>query len=125
MFPAKLSADEMKEAVPLLMTKLFHYRPRTLCFLGKGIWDVFRRQAFQLEAEVQPRIDFPSCKRRRVKDRPGAEPMTVASKYFSSPEDGSQRVPRARNSRNPSFQWGLQPFKIVHAQRGRTSGYDT
>ncbi|KAI9444042.1 hypothetical protein H4582DRAFT_1918883 [Lactarius indigo] len=35
---AELSAQEMANSVPALLTKIARFRPRVVCFIGKGIW---------------------------------------------------------------------------------------
>ncbi|KAH9171552.1 uracil-DNA glycosylase-like protein, partial [Lactarius sanguifluus] len=35
---AELSAQEMASSVPALLTKIARFRPRVVCFIGKGIW---------------------------------------------------------------------------------------
>ena len=35
---ADLSAQEMASSVPALLTKIARFRPRVVCFIGKGIW---------------------------------------------------------------------------------------
>ncbi|KAI0791652.1 uracil-DNA glycosylase-like protein [Irpex lacteus] len=141
---SELSKAEMNEGVPLLMDKLIKYRPRTLCFLGKGIWDVFRTQAFKSVSKPTTRRPSPRKKSSTPKGADSSEASSiwvssprpkdpVSSKYFntesnytvpSSPPSPlpEQRVgpPEARvkpHSTKPSFKWGLQPFKLVYPKK--------
>ncbi|KAF8588202.1 DNA glycosylase [Ramaria rubella] len=90
---AELSKEEMKDSVPLLKTKIVNYRPRIVCFVGKGIWltteSVFKHQTL----EVGP----------------------LSSHIMSQP---IQRAPRKKAS---SFDWGLQPYKLVYTDSEGTT----
>lgn len=118
--------------MPILMSKLVQCRPRTLCFLGKGIWDVFHQQLCKLKLNMKLQPNFPSRKCKQRKRHPARGSPTVASKYFCTHQSPSQDTAavlsassgspeheahlKSRNER--SFKWGLQPFKIIHQRLG-------
>ncbi|KAI0092901.1 uracil-DNA glycosylase-like protein [Irpex rosettiformis] len=145
---SELATHEMKEGVPLLMDKLVKYRPRTLCFLGRAIWDVFRQQAFKLKPATPspPPTSSSQSKSRKRRDSPSiwnTPPSfrrgdVVSSKYFTS--DGTAHITLSQSfsppapaspqplsektsqrSPKPSFEWGLQPYKIVYPKTGNKS----
>lgn len=118
----------MREGVPFFMNKIAKYRPRIVCFLAKGIWEIFLREAYRLNPPPKPTPSTP--KRPRAKSAP-PRMQIVASKYFSPPSCNSEveepATPspsqRQRKSRRPEvpkydFDWGLQPFKVEHRRIG-------
>lgn len=118
----------MRRSVPVLVDKIAKYRPRILCFMGKGIWDIFRQQAFKLESSNRSSISSLNDKMRDGKgaSRPSSQPAgsLVKSKYFAAPEvpvqsggmlDSSSQVSQGKPVKK-SFACGLQPFKIIHHQ---------
>ncbi|KAI0695721.1 uracil-DNA glycosylase-like protein [Cytidiella melzeri] len=116
---SELCAKEMKNGVPILMDKLVKYRPHTVCFLGRGIWDVFRQQAFKLK-HTTPRSSPDSLPQPRSAET-GLRPpdhvhvsSSVSSRHFCSLITEKKQETASRNS----FKWGLQPFKIVYRQIG-------
>jgi thymine-DNA glycosylase len=111
----------MKEAVPLLMDKLVKYRPRTLCFLGRGIWDIFRNQAFNLKA--MDRCAAPACSPRKHANKDSKLSQMkiplVPSKYFLNESYKNLPHNKLEDKREArTFSWGLQPFKLVYRQHG-------
>lgn len=110
-----------------MVDKIAKYRPRILCFMGKGIWDIFRQQAFKLESSNRSSISSLNDKMRDGKgaSRPSSQPAgsLVKSKYFAAPEvpaqsgslDSSPQVSQGKPVKK-SFACGLQPFKIIHRQ---------
>ncbi|KAH9047471.1 hypothetical protein EDB83DRAFT_2403295 [Lactarius deliciosus] len=48
---AELSAQEMASSVPALLTKIARFRPRVVCFIGKGIWQHVER-ALKLKGDA-------------------------------------------------------------------------
>ncbi|KAH7922912.1 DNA glycosylase [Leucogyrophana mollusca] len=45
---AELSKAEMKASVPTLLAKIARYRPRFLCFVGMGIWEIVKSALVEL-----------------------------------------------------------------------------
>ncbi|KAG6331886.1 hypothetical protein ID866_7200 [Astraeus odoratus] len=45
---AELSKSEMKAAVPTFLQKISQYRPRFVCIVGMGIWEVIQTALFQI-----------------------------------------------------------------------------
>ncbi|EGO29256.1 hypothetical protein SERLADRAFT_456783 [Serpula lacrymans var. lacrymans S7.9] len=44
---SELSKDEMIKSVPTLLAKITRFRPRFVCFVGMGIWEVVREGLLQ------------------------------------------------------------------------------
>ena len=120
----------MRGAVPDLMSKILKYRPRIVCFLARSIWDVFSKEVFRLaQALLPPPVPEPPKTPKRSK-RPRKEtPKLVASRFFPTPSSSSPEstsapsTPKTETKRGKrgqmpkyTFDWGLQPFKVVHRQ---------
>ncbi|KAI0824928.1 hypothetical protein BC628DRAFT_1419673 [Trametes gibbosa] len=118
---AELAKAEFTAGVPDLLRKIALTRPRILCFVGKQIWESFVKAA-------APRPDS--------REHPGsisvASPTSVESiAYTNEPStkllDGvltpkglafSKRTGRKKRPLalpKPVFAYGLQPYKVVHA----------
>ena len=134
----------MKDGVPHLMDKLVKYRPHTLCFLGRAIWDIFRQQTLTLRGHASnPVPALPSRLDKKKGSQRSAdvwEPLAlscgeniVSSKYFtfnasennifsSSPILPTPASPRRKRTQasppKSPFCWGLQPFKVVYPDIG-------
>ncbi|GJE94002.1 mismatch-specific DNA-glycosylase [Phanerochaete sordida] len=130
---SELSANEMRTGVPTLMTKLAKHRPRIVCFLSKGIWETFLREAYRLAAPSTPASPSSSSPIPTPPSGQLAQSRTppVKSKYFGSPPAAEADVlpqlpaaPPSPRKRSPAkvprhtFAWGLQPFKAVHRHTG-------
>ena len=131
----------MRQAVPLLMNKLVKFPPRTVCFLGKGIWEVFLREAFRLKLPIRTSVaqndqgTLPSQRKTKAKTKHFALAQhQLPSKYFPSPVNRNGSIARTAESpsrkdqardRAPkeSFRWGLQLFKIMHRKLGKLSNH--
>ncbi|KAJ3552107.1 hypothetical protein NM688_g4331 [Phlebia brevispora] len=128
---SELSSDEMRAAVPDLVSKILKFRPRVVCFLAKSIWEIFIREVFRIFQD----ITSPPLPSTPTKSSPGPSrngtPKLVASRFFpreetpvDDPAEGSPGIPGATKRKKGrrvampkySFDWGLQPFKVVHRQ---------
>ncbi|KAI0337322.1 DNA glycosylase [Trametopsis cervina] len=125
---SELSTEEMNGGVPVLMDKLVKYRPKMICFLGKGIWEVFRKQAFTSQASTSRDLaSVPSSEplNKDIKRTSTTPRVTVASKYFIHIPKTDERPPQHASSPSIStkqkakpFEWGLQPYKVVYKESG-------
>ncbi|EKM48145.1 uncharacterized protein PHACADRAFT_203182 [Phanerochaete carnosa HHB-10118-sp] len=135
---SELAADEMRQGVPALMNKLAKYRPRIICFLSKGIWEVFLREAYRLASlsskETLPSLSPSSQSPPSSQSTPSRRASPLKSRFFDSTthsrDDGSPEAidasptPRKRSKTKVpkhSFNWGMQPFKVMHRQPGSFS----
>lgn len=80
---AELSNQEMVDSVPVLLRKVSKFRPRILCFVGKGIWTVFEKG---LKAH---------CK---IKSAVKASASSLAD---------------AKGKQKAVFEYGLQPHRLI------------
>lgn len=88
---AELSKSELKASVPALLRKITRYKPRFVCFVGMGIWEVVRSSLTRM---TLPPVSFTRVTR-------------------GSPSSKSNRPIRKEKS-----QLGLQSYKFVHAEKG-------
>ncbi|TCD61388.1 hypothetical protein EIP91_008525 [Steccherinum ochraceum] len=91
---AELSKTEMISGVPTLSSKIAKYKPRIVCFLGKGIWQVFVKEASRLSSAAEPafqRNDTTLLRQSKYFTPTPCRPSTpsstppTSSPYFSSP----------------------------------------
>lgn len=100
---AELSKDEMRLSVPSLKAKIIKFRPRIVCFVGKGMWlvieSVFRRQICTVNDTFKGILKPPStsCK-CSPEPKPIGKPAVTA------------------------FNWGLQPYKFVYPNHSGENG---
>jgi hypothetical protein len=89
---AELSKAEMVESVPAFIAKVTRYRPRIVCFVGVGIWDIVERamKSMVQDAAVETRA--------------------------------STGRPRATAAQKPKRMLCLQRYKLVHADVHPTTG---
>ncbi|KAH8102047.1 uracil-DNA glycosylase-like protein [Cristinia sonorae] len=112
---AELSKDDMIQGVPVLLQKIAEHRPRVVCFVGKGIWDVFAKEAIKLSLDGHVlRTNAPSG---------FSFPLPVNGQAVKTGNDdpSALAVPSKRGKQpiRPRkvkiiFGWGLQPIKVVH-----------
>jgi len=136
---AELSVHEMRISVPSLIEKLQMYKPKLVCFVGKGIWDKFEDIVSKACREVEvPWIpvdldgthsvlsdDKPEIKLEdemtsietpasgslvsNIKTEHGTKPSTS-----QTPSPLSLRRPRP-NKIKEAFEWTQpRPYKLVH-----------
>ncbi|KAH9059791.1 uracil-DNA glycosylase-like protein [Lactarius vividus] len=84
---AELSAQEMASSVPALLAKIARFRPRVVCFIGKGIW-----------LHVRETVPVSSSSPHAMTMRGGPRPASKKAKALPA----------------PAFAYGLQPFKATH-----------
>ena len=123
---SELSLDDMRRGVPALLAKIAKYRPRIVCFLSKTIWEVFRQETHQMVL-TQHADRFPT-----PEDTPGPLPASprkpLRSRFFlqrksadPSEDLDTQDTPPSQSPTRPrrhTFEWGAQPFRIVHDSPG-------
>lgn len=87
---AELAPSEFSAGVPALLYKLARFRPRIVCFVGKGIWEAFARA-------VHSQADAPIPSKKVI--------------------EGSSVSKREKRGSEP-FEYGIQPLKAVHSVNG-------
>ncbi|EIW74436.1 DNA glycosylase [Coniophora puteana RWD-64-598 SS2] len=85
---AELSKAEMQESVPTFLEKVAHLRPRFICFIGLGIWEVVRGVLLKMLASESA-------------GKASLIPTPAKTKVKSPKKSGAKAGP------------GLQPFKLV------------
>jgi len=90
----------MVASVPALLQKVKKYRPRIVCFVGKGIWVIVEKGLLV------------TC---NVSDGSPNSPVN------RSPSKSPKKSPRSKSAKAKNDGYGLQPYKIVHAVNGQGS----
>lgn len=90
---AELAPSEFAAGVPILLQKIARFRPRIVCFVGKGIWTAFERA---LPLEMSQGDISPSSR--------------------ATPLQGGSR--KGRRAQKEAFKYDLQPYKVVHPVGG-------
>ncbi|TCD64990.1 hypothetical protein EIP91_003356 [Steccherinum ochraceum] len=127
---AELSKADMISGVPVLLHKIATHRPRIVCFVGKGIWDVFVKEATKASADVPGAIPGSPSTPGLSTSIPGG--MDTPRDEFKEEEDedvlpslvktpapvGSKRGKQAKRGKKVKtvFNWDIQPFKVVHSE---------
>lgn len=104
----------MKSGVPVLLSKIARLRPLIVCFVGKGIWEIFRKEISRLIDTASP-IDT-SGTELTIKQETSEDAVeavaTVARK--GSTRKKTRTAPKSK-AKKDVFSWGIQPFKCVHS----------
>ena len=109
----------MINGVPLLLDKIKQYRPRIVCFVGKGIWDVFVKEATKITAsavktEPEPTsTPSPSSSRVQTPAQDDQTPDVLPSPAVPTPRRGKAKAKRSVKGK-VVFAWGIQPIRVVH-----------
>jgi thymine-DNA glycosylase len=95
---AELSTSEMAASVPSFLRKVARFRPRLVCFVGKGIWQIVEK------ALVRMIIEPP-----RSSASPAAEDVTSAAALRARPDR------RKKGKKVPvKSGYGLQRYQLVY-----------
>lgn len=126
----------MISGVPALLMKIARLRPYVVCFVGKGIWEIFRKEISKLVNTVSPNSEAAAVA--------GSEPTSSSSTPKSSEIIAKEKDPEYENeaqlvgaakkasikktteskkskrsvTQKLVFSWGIQPYKTVHSCRG-------
>ena len=84
----------MLAGVPVLLAKVQQYKPRVVCFVGKQIGELFCKEAAKLT---------------------GGE-SALHSSDASLNVSGKGVTSSQKRKDKKTFEWGVQPFKVVHSQ---------
>ena len=103
---AEIPTAEFAAGAPALLRKIARYRPRVVCFVGKGIWDTFVRAA--APPDPSPRSDTEFTVRVGMKVREGARggdsgSDNVALNRWLLENRSRRREPRKEESRSQSI----------------------
>jgi hypothetical protein len=106
----------MIQSVPSFTAKLAKYRPRIVCFVGKGIWVIveaaFRKQVEATSQDPSRKDNIANVESRTDTDDAGEDPLLPPSTpRKSSTNRRSKNRPKATSN---SFDYGLQPYKLVY-----------
>jgi thymine-DNA glycosylase len=115
---AELSRADMRNGVPTLLAKIALYQPRTVCFLGKQIGELFLKEARMLANTISPPMALASSASPTKADAAVTESKfsltleedTLLGRSKTRCKVGAKREKAAK----PTFQWGFQPFKAIH-----------
>ena len=89
----------MVEAVPAFLGKVARYRPRIVCFVGFGIWQIVERGLLKIAAppEAHSAIATPTADTNKGKN--------------------SSRTPNRKSlGSNTRTKMGLRPYKMIHSK---------
>ncbi|KAH7910968.1 uracil-DNA glycosylase-like protein [Hygrophoropsis aurantiaca] len=75
---AELSKVEMKAAVPVLLTKIAQYRPRFLCFVGMGIWEIVKSALVAMSLDASDEATGGTKKKKADKSSVGLQPFKLS-----------------------------------------------
>ncbi|OBZ71815.1 G/T mismatch-specific thymine DNA glycosylase [Grifola frondosa] len=97
---AEIHPSDFTAGVPVLLRKIARFHPRIVCFVGKGIWESFRRAI--IPSVIPAEIDKDETE-RDINPRP-------------SSSKGKQRALKSKGGKSATvpFEWDIQPFKFVH-----------
>lgn len=120
---AELSKADMINGVPILLRKIVRFRPRVVCFVGKGIWEVFVKEATRtvLSSTVLP-LDSPSTpgpSTPRTPSTPVGEDIKeevdpdVLPSLVTTPKRTVGKKPKRAPKVKILFKWGIQPVKVI------------
>ncbi|THH32830.1 hypothetical protein EUX98_g1337 [Antrodiella citrinella] len=115
---AELSKADMINGVPVLLCKISEYRPRVVCFVGKGIWDVFVKEATKISAVTETAGSSSTPTSSSIPISPTDEKAkeeeadSLPTRATSRSTNKSKRIRKANNV----FKWGIQPIKVVHPE---------
>lgn len=145
---AELSKVEMKQSVPNLLDKVTRYKPRVICFVGKGIWliveavlkqllqqhgkTVSHRIASKGALAVKSEVKLEEVKLEvKLEDEVKLEALDAEAKLEdvvkSEDEeiDPDRQLPSSvttqKKTKAKSFNWGLQPYKFLFTKESETS----
>lgn len=118
---AELSKDDMISGVPVLLHKIAEHRPLTVCFVGKGIWEIFAKEAMKIftAVVVTPSTPGPSSPSTQTPSTPVDEEVKEELPLADTPTPTgvtpkSGKKPKRAAKTKMSFNWGIQPIKVVH-----------
>jgi len=136
-----LSKDDKTKGVPVLLAKITRFRPLVVCFVGKGIWDIFFREVKKLAdnsriipqepiTPMEPRISTSSGASTPMASQDVKVEMSAVAVNPSAKATNARR--KVKNSKNPrakkagrSITWGIQPCKVVHTTNFSQGGFAT
>jgi hypothetical protein len=95
---SELSKLEMIGSVPTFLRKIARYRPRIICFVGMGIWQIVENAL--LKIVTPPEGD--TC----------VTPSNSESPKKTSPS--RRKTPLAKSKTQSGL--GLQPYKMIHVK---------
>ena len=116
----------MKSGVPALLAKIALYQPRVVCFVGKGIGEVFLKEASTSAVSPSPPTcpapaelshESSSTGEGSTAKAPGVDGPGLAAVSPSVTKDGERRKAtkaKTKASKRPAFAIGFQPYKVVH-----------
>ncbi|GJJ09149.1 hypothetical protein Clacol_003371 [Clathrus columnatus] len=115
---AELSKDEMSQSVPALLDKIVQYKPRVLCFVGKGIW-------VKVDAAFKKRIrqhvkTFDSISRSPIKSGRKAKEEDVSTTIDLSPPMTNGTIKELQ-----PFSYGPQPYKFIFEKESSKQEQET
>ncbi|KAL4244427.1 Uracil DNA glycosylase family 2 [Abortiporus biennis] len=127
---AELSKEDKVAGVPILLGKIARFQPLIVCFVGKGIWEVFLKEAMKM-VSLSPNQTIPS-----LDENPAAEsassgsatPLAGQTSDMDAKPESSSQTNLTEGSKQPKkklsskrkgkkiskFEWGIQPCKVVH-----------
>ncbi|KZT50762.1 DNA glycosylase [Calocera cornea HHB12733] len=115
---AELSAKEMVESAPAFLQKVTTWRPRIICFVGKGIWLAVQKNLDTRTAAVLPTggqktvVEAPEDVKDAVEeDMPDSASRSTATAPSPSTPKGVQKKKPAK--RKDVFDYGLQPYVLL------------
>ncbi|CCL98052.1 uncharacterized protein FIBRA_00046 [Fibroporia radiculosa] len=112
----ELSPAEMRAGVPVLLSKITRFRPRIVCFVGRSIWEAFYRvlvgppssrsqPATSIGDETEGLSGGASNARAEASEAPSGKTKKAR------PKELKRRSPTSKAAR---FDFGIQPYKVVH-----------
>ncbi|KAH9943535.1 uracil-DNA glycosylase-like protein [Amylocystis lapponica] len=98
----ELAASEFAAGVPALLQKIARFRPRIVCFVGKGIWEAFERAL---------------PKGARAGTSPPPSSALAPSAGSSTDKATLVRSPVGRRrAAKLQFKFDVQPYKVMHPE---------
>ncbi|KAI0076151.1 DNA glycosylase [Panus rudis PR-1116 ss-1] len=105
---AELSNQDMVSGVPVLLSKIARFKPRVVCFVGKGIWTVFHKEASK-------RVDVSSSHVSSESSSASTTPTDPSVEEDNKPAKSAKKSKaKSAKTQHVIFDWGLQPCKVVH-----------
>ncbi|CAL1708129.1 unnamed protein product [Somion occarium] len=114
---AELSKQDMIFGVPVLLSKIARFRPRIITFVGKGIWEVFIKEASKLIPVLEStQDDETSASSGSTTPITDDGDSATADKLPSKQRQTTKRKGKSKGkkSKKSTFDWGIQPYKAVH-----------
>ena len=121
---AELSKGDMINGVPILLSKITEYRPRIVCFVGKGIWDVFLKEATKnittSSSSSLTSTGETSSTSGKDESEPAVELDPAASIALAMPTPKRRKNGKSKKTGKAkiAFNWGIQPVKVAHPDSG-------